>query len=51
MTNNYNNDILLLEVRCEKCNTLLLKTDKKGTIEIMCRKCKHINRVPREPNT
>lgn len=42
LTTNKNNATLEVEVRCKKCNTLLLKFMGTGTIEIKCRKCKCI---------
>lgn len=33
------------EYRCKKCNKLLLKGKFLGIIEILCNRCKQINRI------
>lgn len=33
------------EYRCEKCNKLLLKAQFKGIIEILCSRCKQLNKI------
>ncbi len=42
----------MTEIRCVKCRRLLMKVeDNKGTIEIKCPKCGHINRIMTSPST
>jgi phage FluMu protein Com len=43
----------MVEYRCKYCNKLLLKGNYKGTIEVLCNRCKKINniRVSEKENT
>lgn len=33
----------MIEYRCKKCNKLLFKGKYKGTIEILCNRCRILN--------
>ena len=38
----------MIEIRCKKCNALLLKVEDNHSpkkLEIVCRKCKHKNKI------
>lgn len=35
----------MLEFRCTNCNKLLFKGDYRGTIQVMCSRCKTINEI------
>lgn len=35
----------MIEFRCCKCNKLLFKGQYRGTIQIMCSRCKIINEI------
>jgi phage FluMu protein Com len=43
-THNKDGDKKLSEIRCSHCNRLLLKAHFVGQIEIMCSRCKRINK-------
>ena len=35
----------MIEYRCDKCNKLLFKGKYEGTIEILCNRCKELNKI------
>ena len=35
----------MIEYRCDKCNRLLFKGKYVGTIEILCNRCKKLNKI------
>lgn len=35
----------MIEYRCKKCNKLLLKGNFAGNIEILCNRCKELNKL------
>lgn len=40
----------MIQYRCDKCNKLLFKGKYEGTIEILCNRCKKLNKIECQKN-